>query len=121
MSGFIYQAAAPNNAWQRYLAMEHAARDAYLATVQGAHREYLSGPWPDHDAYSHVEHSAWITYYAAGREAWRTYAREMEPPPPPPAITPPPAEPYSTGGNPYMGAAGPLDRPTFTERPERMQ
>lgn len=87
MSGFVYQPAHHTNAWQRYLASEHAARDAYLTTTHHAHLEYLTGPWPDREAYNHVELSAWVTYYAAGRAAWRTYVQEITPPPPPPTPT----------------------------------
>jgi hypothetical protein len=74
--------------WQRYVAKERAARGAYLATVERAHHEYLTGPWPDREAYQHVEHSAWLNYYQAGRDAWRYYTRELEPPPPPPLPIP---------------------------------
>lgn len=86
MSTIIPETYGSIGPWQRYVAKEHAARDAYLATVKAAHREYLTGPWPDREAYEHVERSAWMTYYAAGREAWRHYTRELTPPPPPPAM-----------------------------------
>lgn len=81
--------------WQRYVAKERAARGAYLATVERAHQEYLTGPWPDRQSYEHVETSAWLNYYQAGRDAWRHYTRELEPPPPPPAayVTQPPILP----------------------------
>lgn len=79
-----YTNPASSPAWQRYLNREHAARDAYLTAVQHAHREYLTGPFPDREAYNVVEGDAWRRYYAAGREAWRTYADEASPPPPPP-------------------------------------
>ena len=85
MSGPGYIPAPQMGAWPRYIAKEHAARDAYLATVEHAHREYLTGPWPDRESYNHVESSAWVTYYAAGRAAWRHYTAEITPPPPPPA------------------------------------
>lgn len=84
MSGPIPESFATIGPWQRYIAKERAARGSYLATVERAHHEYLSGPWPDREAYQHVELSAWVTYYAAGREAWQYYTREVEPPPPPP-------------------------------------
>ena len=80
--------------WQRYVAKERAARTMYLDVVQRAHHEYLTGPWPDRESYNHVEQSAWQTYYAAGREAWRFYAEEITPPPPPP---PPSAVNYQHG------------------------
>ncbi|MGH9622527.1 MAG: hypothetical protein ACRD45_22820 [Bryobacteraceae bacterium] len=102
--------------WQRYVAKEHAARDAYIATVQSAHREYLTGPWPDREAYQHVETSAWVTYYAAGREAWRHYTRELMPPPPPPTHS---AAPYLTrdsAGEVWPADPHRPDQPTFTER-----
>lgn len=84
MSGFIYQSGHQSAAWQRYIEHERAARDAYLQTTHRAHFEYLTGPWPDREAYNHVELSAWTTYYAAGRAAWRTFVQEITPPPPPP-------------------------------------
>ena len=74
--------------WQRYITKERAARNTYLAVVERAHHEYLTGPWPDRTAYTHVETTAWVTYYAAGREAWRYYTAELTPPPPPPLPTP---------------------------------
>ena len=80
--------------WQRYVAKERAARAGYLAVVERAHNEYLTGPWPDREAYEHVERSAWMTYYAAGREAWRYYTDELTPPPPP-------ATPPSAASHPY--------------------
>jgi hypothetical protein len=86
--------------WQRYVARERAARGAYLATVESAHHEYLAGPWPDRDAYQHVEQTAWITYYAAGREAWKYYTQEIVPPPPPPV--PGPAFYPTAGGMPPL-------------------
>lgn len=84
MSAISPEPPASITAWQRYAAKEHAARDAYLAITVAAHREYLMGPWPDRAAYEHVERSAWVTYYAAGREAWRVFTAEVTPPPPPP-------------------------------------
>lgn len=74
--------------WQRYVLRERAARNMYITVTQQAHREYLVGPWPDRDSYQHVEQSAWVTYYAAGRRAWIDYAAELTPPPPPPLPTP---------------------------------
>jgi hypothetical protein len=73
------------SAWQRYLDREHEARDTYLAQVQRAHHEYLTGPWPDRAAYEVCERRAWMTYYAAGRTAWHHYSAEITSPPPPPA------------------------------------
>ncbi len=107
-----YGSAGP---WQRYVAKEHAARDHYLRMVQAAHHEYLSTPWPDRESYQHVEQSAWLTYYAAGRDAWRHYVREITPPPLP---TAPPTGPYP--GRDAAGEAWPADPvrpylPTFTE------
>lgn len=88
MSGFVYQPAASSEAWQRYMNKQQAAQDDYLAVSTRAHLEYLTGPWPDREAYDHVERSAWMTYYATCREAWRTYTREMERPWAPPLPTP---------------------------------
>lgn len=88
MSGIVPETYGNVGPWQRYVAKERAARGAYLATVESAHREYLTGPWPDREAYQHVEQSAWVTYYAAGREAWRHYTAELNPPPPPPLPSP---------------------------------
>lgn len=87
MSGIVPETYGNVGPWQRYVAKERAARSAYLATVESAHREYLTGPWPDREAYQHVEQSAWVTYYAAGREAWRHYTAELNPPPPPPSYS----------------------------------
>jgi hypothetical protein len=70
--------------WHRYLDREHAARDAYVRTTQAAHREYLTGPWPDRDSYLAIEQSAYATYYQAGRQAWLYYRAEIDAPPPPP-------------------------------------
>lgn len=75
-------------AYRRYLAREHEARDGYLHVTDAAHREYLTGPWPDRASYEVVERQAWLTYYAAGRAAWRTYTAELEQPPPPPPAQP---------------------------------
>lgn len=82
---------AVTSPWQRYLTRERSARSTYLDMVDRAQHEYLAGPWPDRDAYQHAERSAWLTYYTAGREAWRQYTAEMTPPPPPPLPTPYPA------------------------------
>lgn len=115
MSGPIPESFATIGPWQRYIAKERAARGSYLATVERAHHEYLSGPWPDREAYQHVELSAWVTYYAAGREAWQYYTREVEPPPPPPA---PPAAPYLTrdaGAEVWPADPPRYDQPSFTE------
>lgn len=120
MSGFVYTPGHGPAAWQRYIQHVNRARDGYLAVVERAHREYLTGPWPDRDSYQSVERSAWVTYYAAGRQAWRIYEQEMIAPPPPP----PPAEvatPIYTGtADDFDGARPYTDQPTFTERPERM-
>ena len=93
MSGIVPETYGSVGPWQRYVAKERAARGAYLAVVERAHHEYLSGPWPDREAYQHVEASAWVTYYAAGRDAWQHYTAEITPPPPPPAHS---AAPYLT-------------------------
>lgn len=85
MSSMVPEQYGDIGPWQRYIEREHQARAGYLAVVQRAHHEYLTGPWPDRDSYQHVEQSAWLTYYAAGREAWRIYRQELAPPPPPPA------------------------------------
>lgn len=96
MSGGPYYPGGPASAWERYLANEHAARDKYLLAVQRAHVEYLAGPFPDRDAYATVERDAWLTYYQAGRAAWRSYRVEMDNPPPamPPARPTFSAAPY---------------------------
>jgi hypothetical protein len=83
--------------WQRYLAREHAARDAYIATMQHAHFEYLTGPWPDRAAYTAIEASAWTTYYSAGRGAWQAYRRETDTPPAPPRPADASTYPYPVG------------------------
>lgn len=88
MSGIVPETHGSAGPWQRYIAKERAARGAYLAAVESAHREYLTGPWSDREAYTHVERFAWVTYYAAGRDAWRHYTAEITPPPPPPLPTP---------------------------------
>lgn len=103
--------------WQRYIAAEHAARDAYLQTTRAATAEYLTGPWPDRDAYSAVERSAWTTYYAAGRNAWRVYRSEITPPPPPPAL---PAEQFPAAAQLEQDQVSRRywsSQPTFTEHP----
>lgn len=115
MTGIVPETYGSIGPWQRYIAKEHAARDAYLATVQGAHREYLTGPWPDRDAYTHVERSAWMTYYAAGRDAWRHYTREIQPPPPPPAIVVPGPLAQARANDRAEKTGGPAPYPTFTE------
>lgn len=63
--------------WQRYVEAERSARAGYLAVTEQAHREYLIGPWPDRDSYLVVERQAWMTYHAAGRQAWKRYAADM--------------------------------------------
>ena len=83
MSGINPETYGSVGPWQRYVAKERAARGAYLATVESAHREYLTGPWPQRDYYQQVEQTAWATYYTAGRDAWRHYTAEITPPPPP--------------------------------------
>jgi hypothetical protein len=88
VSATSYAETGPRSPWHRYLDREHAARDAYLQTTFSAQREYLTGPWPDRDSYNAVEHSAWTTYYAAGRAAWILYRQEIEAPPPPPLPSP---------------------------------
>jgi len=65
-------------AYRRYLDATHAARDMYLHVTEHAHKTYLTGPWPDRDAYQIVERQAWCVYYAAGRAAWRKYETELE-------------------------------------------
>ncbi len=101
--------------WQRYVAKERAARGAYLAVVERAHREYLTGPWPDREAYQHVEQSAWVTYYAAGREAWRHYTAELTPPPPPPTYGAAPNLTRDAGGEVWPADPPRTPYPTFTE------
>lgn len=89
--------------WQEYLDREHAARFGYLAVVQAAHRELLSGPWPDREGYDTVERQAWRTYYTAGREAWNAYTRAMAVPPPPPAEPLPRRVPFPAAGTGWPG------------------
>lgn len=115
MSAIIPETYGSIGPWQRYVAKEHAARDAYIATVQNAHREYLTGPWPDREAYQHVEQSAWVTYYAAGREAWRHYTAELNPPPPPPAQYGAANLTRDAGGQVWPSDQRYPDQPTFTE------
>lgn len=118
MTASEFTAPPGSGAWQRYLAHEHAARDAYLQTTAGAHREYLTGPWPDRQSYEAVERSAWVNYYAAGRAAWQTYTREVAPPPPP--VVPPVSAsyPYPLAGETLLSVAHQLDGPQFTPHPE---
>lgn len=118
MTAHNYPTPVGATAWQRYLDREHAARDMYLEVTSRASHEYLTGPWPDRAAYEVVERQAWATYYAAGRDAWRTYTREATPPPPPP----------SHGAAPYLtrdaaGEVWPTDRwqdamPSYTPNQE---
>lgn len=104
--------------WQRYTARERAARSAYLATVEKAHREYLTGPWPDRDAYQVVERQAWVTYYAAGRDAWRYYAAEItEPPAQSPRLSRNPATSPLTG-TVSATRPGPGPQPAYHPYPE---
>jgi len=90
----------------------------YLDVVQRAHHEYLTGPWPDREAYNHVEQSAWQTYHAAGREAWKIYTQEITPPPPPPARSPEyhPPQSASGAGWPFPPQLDP--QATFNKFPE---
>lgn len=108
-------------AWQEYLDSEHRARHGYLNVVERAHREYLTGAWPDRDAYEIVERQAWLTYYAAGRDAWRTYRAALEiPPPPPPAAANPAGQPHAGGvGWPAVPYEHPY--PAFHPNPEGRQ
>lgn len=121
MTAPVPEMTGPAGPWQRYVAREHAARDLYIEITREAHRQYLAGPWPDRDAYQHVEQSAWVTYYAAGRQAWIDYAAELTPPPPPPArVTPSPIA--QREANAYADdhhIARPY--PVFIERNERLQ
>lgn len=117
MSGVIPETYGSIGPWQRYVARERAARDAYLATTMAAHREYLMGPWPDREGYQHVEHSAWVTYYAAGREAWRYYTAEVTPPPPPPSHGAAPQLTRDAGAEVWPSDQRYPDQPSFTERP----
>lgn len=83
MTSHNYETHATTSPWQRYQDAEHRARDTYLSITHRAHLEYLTGPRPDRDAYNHVEITAWMTYYAAGRSAWLTYLGEISRPPAP--------------------------------------
>lgn len=89
MTGTDRPAPIGSTAWSLYLDREHAARDMYLRLVERAHREYLTGPFPDRSAYEVVERGAWATYYAAGRDAWRSYRTDIENQAPP-AVAPGP-------------------------------
>lgn len=126
--------------WRQYQNREHAARDQYLAVTRRAHHEYLSGPWPDRDYYLTVERDAYATYYAAGRDAWKTYRTDMEtaaepkPAPRPESNPYPPAglsvgssaywpterdvAPYPPADHSVSGAGVPYPAPSFTARPE---
>ena len=90
----------PPTAWQRHHQATETAMRAYLAVTYAAHRQYLTGPWPDRDAYNAVELSAWVTYHAACRAAWATYRAETTAPPPPPVPTGPTFTPSDPAGTP---------------------
>lgn len=104
--------------WRDFQGREHAVRNTYLATVERAHREYLTGPFPDRDAYTVVERDAWSTYYAAGRESWKLYRAAMEATAARRLQPPPEHDPYP------MPARGPdhgkffTPGPTFTSTPD---
>jgi hypothetical protein len=70
----------------------------YLAVTRHAHREYLTGPFPDRDAYMTVERDAWVTYYAAGRDAWKTYGTAMDATAEPKPAPRPESNPYPPAG-----------------------
>jgi hypothetical protein len=78
VTGLGFTSAPASTAWGRYLNREHAARAAYLEATAQAHREHLTGPWPDRDTYERIERTAWTVYYGAGRAAWKTYRAEMD-------------------------------------------
>lgn len=105
--------------WQRYLEREHAARGIYLNVTAQAHFDYLSGPWPDRDAYQDIERNAWHTYYQAGREAWQRYRAEAEELSAPPLPDRVPGEAWRelVGGGHHLPGDSP--RPLFTPNPER--
>lgn len=117
MTGPQYQATDDMSPWDRYQARSSAANRIYLTMVINAHNEYLTGPWPDRQAYDHAERSAWMTYYAVCRQAWRTFEQEITPPPPPPAPSPPDTTTYPVGEYPYHSAAYQRDQPAFTPAP----
>lgn len=116
-----YLESAESSAWQQYLTAEHAARDHYLRLVQRAHLEYLTGPWPDRPSYETFERTAWLNYYAAGRDAWRAYRTAVEA-----QMAVPRAPRLASCGHP-ANPDGECDcsswpeRATFTPRPEREQ
>jgi len=96
--------------WQTYLDRQRTARDGYLLLVERAHKEYLTGPFPDRSAYEVVERAAWVTYYAAGRGAWHAYRADMDtagearPTPPPESHPYPPAYAGNDHSNPWPTA-----------------
>lgn len=96
------------SARQQYLDRERAARDMYLAVVEHAHNEYLTGPYPDRPAYEVVERQAWATYYAAARDAWRDYQPVHEHLAPPPAQPPPASHPYPMSDESALSVGLPL-------------
>lgn len=68
----------PANLWRWYTTASEAARNSYLATTYAAHRMYLTGPWPDREAYQRVENTAWDVYYTAARGVWRRYTAAID-------------------------------------------
>ncbi len=115
MNAGNWQEASFQTAWQAYQAREQSSRARYLNAVQAAWHEYIPGPYPDRDAYNTMERDAWFTYYAACRDAWRTFrtANETSQPPPPPEYQDPakfqPA--YRETGLGFPGSAFPMFTP----------
>lgn len=60
--------------WQQCLGTWQDARDTYLREAVDAYQANVTGPQPDHDAYTQAERTAWMTYFQASRAAWNTYA-----------------------------------------------
>lgn len=91
-----------------YREREDAARHTYLQCVIEAHHTYLTGPFPDRDAYARVDAAAWNTYYQACRLLWADYYQQViaattrtitsRP------VTPAPAAPSSTARPPWSMA-----------------
>jgi hypothetical protein len=118
VTGHHHAPGQAETAWTRYLDREHAARESYLSVVARAHQEYLTGPWPDRDAYNVVELQAWHTYYHAGRSAWNVYRAELATPPEPPRPKPAARAPEDFDGATWPPPSAGHPYPVFTPRPE---
>lgn len=112
----MHQPTPGTPAWREYLHREHDARDMYLTVVARAHQEYLTGPYPDRDAYTLVERQAWITYYTAGRQAWQQYKADMEMAATVAVTGDPGTHPYPPRTPQFDGQPYTTDHPLFTPR-----